>query len=219
MSNELTAYRIAASAGEGEIEEKKSRFICHIRPVQSEEEALAFIEEMKKTYWDARHNCYAFILGKKQEIMRYSDDGEPGGTAGKPILEVLSGAGLCYTAAVVTRYFGGTLLGTGGLVRAYTQATQAGLAQSRLVWMCPGDQLTITADYTAMGKIRYAIEQMGMSPADMEYAADVTMNLIAPQELTEAVIKKVTEVSNGQAKIVRGDVTYFEQSTNKSDLT
>ncbi len=205
------AYRIASEGGEGEIEEKKSRFICHIAPVHSEQEAQAFIDTMKKKYWDARHNCYAYILGQKQEIMRYSDDGEPGGTAGKPILEVLSGAQLCDTAAVVTRYFGGTLLGTGGLVRAYTQATQAGLEASRLVWMCPGTGMSIRADYTAMGRIRYAIEQMGLTPADMEYAADVVMQLVAPSELIESITKKVTEVSNGQAQITVGEETYFEK--------
>ena len=113
--------------GEGEIVEKKSRFIATVRPVASEEEALAFIEEMKKKYWDARHNCSAFVIGRNQELMRFSDDGEPPGTAGKPMLDVLLGAGLHNTAVVVTRYFGGTLLGTGGLVRAYSGAVQEGL--------------------------------------------------------------------------------------------
>ncbi len=106
-------YRVLLKECTGEIEEKKSRFICVIRPVHSEQEASAFIEEMKKKYWDARHNCSAFVIGSRQELTRCSDDGEPGGTAGRPMLEVLSGEGLCDVAAVVTRYFGGTLLGTG----------------------------------------------------------------------------------------------------------
>ena len=111
-------YKTVYEGGTGEIVEKKSRFIANVRPVETEEEALAFIEEMKKKYWDARHNCSAYILGERQEQMRCSDDGEPSQTAGKPMMDVLDGAGLTNTAVVVTRYFGGTLLGTGGLVRA-----------------------------------------------------------------------------------------------------
>ena len=120
-------YKILLKGGEGEIVEKKSRFIATLFPVHSEEEAAAFIESMKKKYWDARHNCSAFVLGERAQVTRCSDDGEPSGTAGKPMLEVLLGAEVRNAAVVVTRYFGGTLLGTGGLVRAYTQAVQAGL--------------------------------------------------------------------------------------------
>ena len=112
------SYRVLLSGGEGEIVEKKSRFIATIRKCENEEEAVAFIEEMKKKYWDARHNCSAFIIGSRGELTRCSDDGEPSGTAGRPMLEVLTGSGIRNIAVVVTRYFGGTLLGTGGLVRA-----------------------------------------------------------------------------------------------------
>ena len=122
----------------GEIVEKKSRFIATVRPVETEEEALAFIEEMKKKYWDARHNCWAYVLGERQELLRCSDDGEPPQTAGRPMMDVLTGAGLTNTAAVVTRYFGGTLLGTGGLVRAYSAAVQEGLKNSRIITKCRG---------------------------------------------------------------------------------
>ena len=111
-------YTTVYTGGTGEITEKKSRFIATIRPVESEEQAVAFIEEMKKKYWNASHNCSAFIVGERGELTRCSDDGEPGGTAGRPMLDTLAGAGLCNVCAVVTRYFGGTLLGTGGLVRA-----------------------------------------------------------------------------------------------------
>ena len=121
------SYRVLLSGGEGEIVEKKSRFIATIRKCETEEEAVAFIEEMKKKYWDARHNCSAFIIGSRGELTRCSDDGEPSGTAGRPMLEVLTGSGIRNIAVVVTRYFGGTLLGTGGLVRAYTQAVKEGL--------------------------------------------------------------------------------------------
>ena len=117
-------YKILLKGGEGEIVEKKSRFIATLFPVHSEEEAAAFIESMKKKYWDARHNCSAFVLGERAQVTRCSDDGEPSGTAGKPMLEVLLGAEVRNAAVVVTRYFGGTLLGTGGLGRAYRQCRQ-----------------------------------------------------------------------------------------------
>ena len=113
----MKEYKIVYCGGEGEIVEKKSRFIATVKPVDSEEEASAFIAEMKKKYWDARHNCSAFVIGEHNEIQRSSDDGEPAGTAGHPMLDVLLGEGIHNTAVVVTRYFGGTLLGTGGLVR------------------------------------------------------------------------------------------------------
>ena len=112
----LEEYRTIYQGGEGELIEKKSRFIATVRLVKSEEEALAFIEEMRKKYWNATHNCFAYVIGERKEIMRCSDDGEPQGTAGKPMLDVLLGEELYNTAVVVTRYFGGTLLGTGGLV-------------------------------------------------------------------------------------------------------
>ena len=136
-------YKTVYEGGEGEIVEKKSRFIATVRPVETEEEALAFIEEMKKKYWDARHNCSAYVLGEQQELMRCSDDGEPSQTAGKPMMDVLTGAGLTNVAVVVTRYFGGTLLGTGGLVRAYTQAAKEGLADAGIATMRYGKELTI----------------------------------------------------------------------------
>ena len=134
----LERYKTVYRGKEGEIIEKKSRFIATVRLVETEEEALAFIEEMKKKYWNATHNCFAYVIGERRECVRCSDDGEPSGTAGKPMLDVLLGEELYNTAVVVTRYFGGTLLGTGGLVRAYSKAVQEGLAQSDLISLhCP----------------------------------------------------------------------------------
>ena len=123
----LENYKTIYAGGEGEITEKKSRFIATVRLVEKEEDALAFIEEMKKKYWDARHNCYAYSIGEHREFTRCSDDGEPSGTAGRPMLDVILGEDIYNVAVVVTRYFGGVLLGTGGLVRAYSGAVQAGL--------------------------------------------------------------------------------------------
>ena len=140
--------------GEAEIVEKKSRFIATVRPVKSEEEALAFIEEMKKKYWNATHNCFAYVLGEHFHMQRCSDDGEPSGTAGKPMLDVLLGEEVHDVAVVVTRYFGGTLLGTGGLVRAYSASTKEGLLASKVITKMYGQLVSIETDYTGLGKIQ-----------------------------------------------------------------
>ena len=131
--SENTISLYVYKGGQGEITEKKSRFIATVRPVESEDEAVSFINETKKKYWDARHNCSAFVIGKRQELTRCSDDGEPAGTAGRPMLDVLLKENIHNAAVVVTRYFGGVLLGTGGLVRAYQQATKAGLLASEII--------------------------------------------------------------------------------------
>ena len=148
------SYKVLYQAGEDEIEEKKSRFIAHTLPVNSEDEAVAFLNKIKKEYWDARHNCYAYTIGRNNECTRCSDDGEPSGTAGRPILEEIHNC-----IVVVTRYFGGTLLGTGGLVRAYQAATQAGLAASSIIEKQFGKKLHLTTDYTGIGKLQYLIAQ------------------------------------------------------------
>lgn len=208
------SYRILSKGAEAEIEEKKSRFICVTFPVESEEDARARIEEVKKKHYDARHNCFAYIIGKKQEIMRYGDDGEPQGTAGRPMLEVLTGENLCNTLAVVTRYFGGTLLGTGGLVRAYTGATQAALAESELTWMKPGIKLHITADYSNMEKIKYFIETKSLTPTNLEYGADVQMDVLSPADLAEEIQKTVTELSGGKASCQIQGEAYYPSADN-----
>ena len=129
----MEQYKTVLEGGTGEIIEKKSRFIATVRPVRNEEEALAFLEEMRKQYWDARHNCYAYSVGRNREYTRCSDDGEPSGTAGRPMLDVILGEDIYNIAVVVTRYFGGVLLRTGGLVRAYSKAVQEGLSESLLI--------------------------------------------------------------------------------------
>ena len=143
---ETNGYRAVYEGGQGEIVEKKSRFIATVLPIETEEEALEFIAKMKKKYWDARHNCYAYVTGDKGQIQRFSDDGEPQGTAGKPMLDILNSYGLTDCLLVVTRYFGGTLLGTGGLVRAYTDATRAGIENSDIVEKIPGRRVDIAMD-------------------------------------------------------------------------
>lgn len=187
--------------GTGEIVEKKSRFIATVRPVETEEEALAFIEEMKKKYWDARHNCWAYVLGERQELLRCSDDGEPPQTAGRPMMDVLTGAGLTNTAAVVTRYFGGTLLGTGGLVRAYSAAVQEGLKNSRIITKCRGVRLSIGTDYNGIGRLQYLFGQRQIPMMDTEYTDRVRFAVLVPVSRVQEITKAVTEATSGQAVI------------------
>lgn len=203
------AYKVIAHGGMGEIEEKKSVFIANTAPAQTEEEALAFIESMKKKYWDARHNCYAYVLGDKAQIMRFSDDGEPSGTAGKPILEVLLGMEVRNLVVVVTRYFGGTLLGTGGLVRAYTQAAQAGMAASDICIMRRGVLLKITTDYNGIGKIQYILGQRKISIEEPEYTTMVSLKIKVPCEGEEQLRKEITEATAGKAQIEKLDSVYI----------
>ena len=152
-------YRFTWQGGTGELTEKKSRFIATLAPVKSEEEAQAFIEQIKKQYWDARHNCTAFTIGSRHQLTRCSDDGEPAGTAGRPMLDVLLGEDIHDTCVVVTRYFGGTLLGTGGLVRAYSGAVREALKAAVILERQKGIRLGIRTDYSDVGKIQYLIGQ------------------------------------------------------------
>lgn len=209
MEGKKEPYRVVVRGGTGEIEEKKSRFIADVSPVQSEEEAIAFIEKIKKKYWDARHHCYAYVLGEDAGFIRFSDDGEPSGTAGKPILEVLKGLQVSNLAVVVTRYFGGTLLGTGGLVRAYTQAAQAGIKASELGTMRYGEILAIRTDYNGIGRIQYAMGLRKIAIEDAEYADAVTLKLKVPYEDADAVKKEITEATAGKAQIEKLDSVYF----------
>lgn len=205
----MESYKIVYEGGSGELVEKKSRFIAAVKPVASEEEALAFIEAQRKKYWDARHNCYAYVIGRKNEIMRFSDDGEPGGTAGKPMLDVLLGEEVHDVVVVVTRYFGGTLLGTGGLVRAYSHTTLLGLENSRLVVKEPGSAYEVLTDYNGIGKLQYLAAQMGLIIEDTEYTEAVKMKLLVPEDLCTGFVKKVTEATNGKAEINETAQVYF----------
>ncbi len=195
--------------GEGEIVEKKSRFIATVRPVNSEEEAVAFINEMKKKYWDARHNCSAFVIGEHQEITRCSDDGEPAQTAGRPMLDVLLKEEIHNAAVVVTRYFGGTLLGTGGLVRAYQKATQEGLLASVVIDKKPGRILKVGTDYVGLGKIQYLIGKENLTIMDTIYTDRVEITVMVPEELQQKIEKDVVEATSGNANISWGDEVLY----------
>lgn len=201
MEQNMQIYKTIKQYGEGEIVEKKSRFLGKIKQVETEEEALEFIESIKKQYWDARHNCFAYIIGTKGETVRCSDDGEPSGTAGKPMLEVLQNQELRNVVAVVTRYFGGVLLGTGGLVRAYTQATQEALKEAQVATMTPMAVMTVKTDYNAIGKIKYVLAKEEVPVLNEEYAVDVVVTMAVSLAEKERMIKKLIEVTNGKAVI------------------
>ena len=199
MQTTSEGYRVVYEGGEGEITEKKSRFIATVRPVESEEEATTFIAEMKKKYWDARHNCFAFVIGSNNEIQRFSDDGEPQGTAGKPILETLLNENLHNTLIVVTRYFGGTLLGTGGLVRAYGQSSKEGIRNSVIQKVCEGISFKLTVDYNSIGKIKYIMGQMGITDAQEEYGQNVVLSILMKKDEYNEFNTKVTDATGGKA--------------------
>ena len=204
MQEKEHSYLVVYEGGQGEIVEKKSRFIATVKPVETEEEAVTFINEMKKQYWDARHNCSAFVIGERQEISRCSDDGEPAQTAGRPMLDVLLKEGVTNVAVVVTRYFGGVLLGTGGLVRAYQKAVQEGLAASVIIEKRTGSFLIIRTDYNGVGKLQYLFGQKQITIADSEYGADVLMKVLVPTERKEEIEKAVIEQTNGMAQLEWG---------------
>ena len=196
--NKVSNYKTVYRGGTAEIVEKKSRFIAHSAHVESEEEALAFIEQMKKQYWDARHNCHAFSVGVTNETARCSDDGEPAQTAGKPMLDVLMGQQLKNTVVVVTRYFGGTLLGTGGLVRAYSAAVQEGLKESLIIEKFLCRRVRMSMDYTMLGKMQYLAAKLNLMILDTLYTEGVEMQLLVLDTQYAAFIKEVTEASNGK---------------------
>lgn len=209
--SENTISLYVYKGGQGEITEKKSRFIATVRPVESEDEAVSFINETKKKYWDARHNCSAFVIGKRQELTRCSDDGEPAGTAGRPMLDVLLKENIHNAAVVVTRYFGGVLLGTGGLVRAYQQATKAGLSASEIIEKKDGAVLFIRTDYTGIGRLQYLFAQEKITVMDTAYEADVLVKAVIPENDKKHIEKTIIEQTNGTAKLEWGDdVTFAE---------
>jgi len=209
------SFRTVYEGGVGEIIEKKSKFIATVLPVVSEEAALEFIEQMKKRYWSASHNCSAYVLGKNNEIQRCSDDGEPSKTAGKPMLDVLLGEELHDVAVVVTRYFGGTLLGTGGLVRAYQGAIKEGLNHCTFIDKIHGIKVQIVTDYNGIGKLQYISAQMEVSLIDTEYTDIVIITAIIPIGQWHEFQNRVIEVTNAKAQITELKTVLFANVSGK----
>lgn len=208
-------YRTLYKGGVGEIVEKKSRFIATVRNIETEEEALSVIADLKKHYWDASHNCYAFVAGRNQELQRCSDDGEPNGTAGRPMLEVLLREDIHNLVVVVTRYFGGILLGTGGLLRAYQKAVREGLANSTIIEKRAGQLLEVHTDYNGIGKIQYIAAQRNIFAAETEYTDKVLVKLMVPSEKLEEFKKAVTEGTSGTARYQGGETVEFAEIDGK----
>lgn len=201
-------YTTVGKQAQAEIVEKRSRFIANVKPVKTEEEALAFLEEMRQTYRDATHNVYAYIV-RENNLMRYSDDGEPGGTAGLPVLDMMRKEGICDLITVVTRYFGGTLLGTGGLVHAYSKSAKEGLKAAGLLDMILCQRLTLTCAYTQLGKLQHTLAGYpDVMQEEAIYADKVEIPLYLPAEQADAFCAAITDTMNAQVAIVRGGTLY-----------
>ncbi|MEV0535319.1 YigZ family protein [Kitasatospora sp. NPDC050463] len=204
-------YLTIRHPGSHEIEIKKSRFICHLARVTDEDEAQAFIAGIRKQYWDARHNCTAFVVGDEQRRERSSDDGEPGGTAGVPMLEVLRRRGLTDTVAVVTRYFGGIKLGAGGLVRAYGSAVSAAVDEVGLLERRPVALLAVAADHTRAGRVENDLRAAGYAVSDLAYeAAGVRIEVGVPEPEVARFHTWLAEATGGTAVAVAAGRTYVE---------
>ena len=193
-------YYVPAGPGEAEFTEKRSRFLGHVRPAESEEQARDFIAAMKKEYYDARHNCWCYILRDGPE--RYSDDGEPQGTAGIPMLEVFRREGVSNAVCVVTRYFGGVLLGAGGLLRAYTKSAKDALDAAGISVVRPWVEADIPCSYALAERLKGELAVLGGLVRDMDYAADVTIKVLVPQENFHRLSERIFDVSCGSVRPV-----------------
>ncbi len=202
--NYFTIYEPA----EASFIEKKSEFIGYITPVKTNEEAVEFIGKIKSMHRKARHNVYAYIL-RHDNISRYSDDGEPQGTAGTPVLEVLQKRGLTDVCVVVTRYFGGILLGGGGLVRAYSHAASIACDAARIMDMRQCHRLKINSDYGLYGKISYILPNFDVITVNSDFGSSVTLEILVQNELLSSLTKELTEITNGAAEIT-DDGEFFE---------
>lgn len=202
-------FRTLHSYGSDEYIVEKSKFIGHAKPVQTEEEARMFVEEIKQKYKDATHNVWAYTIGQSMNIQRYSDDGEPQGTAGIPTLELIKKEDLRNVVVVVTRYFGGIKLGAGGLVRAYTKGAKLGLDAAKIVEKRPFVSVEIEIEYTLLGKIQNELSNNNYFVKEIEYADKVKINVFCESEKTESLNKMILELTNANARVSFGDEFYL----------
>ena len=204
----MKEYLVPTGDGEAQFIERRSRFIGHIFLTETEEEALARLKQMREQYWDATHNVYAYII--RDGATRFSDDGEPGGTAGMPIYDVLSKNGITDVVCVVTRYFGGILLGTGGLVHAYSKGASMALANAEIVNMEVADSLKISCDYTMYGIVNSVLPEFESIIRDTEFTDSVCIYADVKTELTESLTAKLIDRCNGKVKIEKLKSGYVE---------
>ena len=201
-------YRTLAGPSHDEIVINKSRFIGYASPAVTEEQALDFLSEIRKKHRDATHNCYAYIIGQNAGIMRYSDDGEPGGTAGMPMIEVLKAKQLVNCCAVVTRYFGGILLGAGGLVRAYSKTCALGIEAAGIVTMEPSVSYLCEVPYSLWDRADHMLRDLPVQLSDKSFETAVSFTLIVRSNDAESVLAKLTELTEGQIVCLE-DKTFF----------
>lgn len=207
----LNRYLTVKSRGEHEIVIEKSRFICHIQRAVSEEEAQAFIQSIKKQHWNATHNCSAYLIGEHDLIQKANDDGEPSGTAGVPMLEVLKKRKLKDTVIVVTRYFGGIKLGAGGLIRAYGKSVSEAINHVGMVERCLMRTMHTTIDYTWLGKVENELRASSFQLKEIHYAEDVIFETYVEETQTEQFIEWMTELTNGKSVTKEGELIYLEK--------
>ena len=213
------AYITIREYGEDSFIEKKSEFIGYAKRVENEEDAKAFVTEIKNKHKQARHNCWAYVIGENMGIQRYSDDGEPQGTAGIPILEVMKKGEITDCAIVVTRYFGGILLGTGGLTRAYTKGASIALKAGGVVEKVNGVKVSLSLDYDLIGKVQYICGQHNWHIEDTEYTDKVVVHILADIETVAVIEKEMIEASNGKILIDKSEPQlYFKEENRLYDI-
>ena len=193
----MKEYKTVEFENNDEFIEKKSRFIGYVKPVKTQEEAVSFINEIKSKHWDATHNVYAYVL-KENNIQRYSDDGEPSGTAGVPVLDVILKNELVDVCVVVTRYFGGTLLGAGGLVRAYSHGSKIAVEAGGIITMAPCSVLNVSVNYSFYDQLNILLNTHGANIEDTQFAEHITVTFSIKQERVTALQSTLTELSNGR---------------------
>ncbi|MEK5253008.1 YigZ family protein [Paenibacillus sp. FSL F4-0125] len=207
----LEQYRTVRSSGSKEVVIRKSRFIGHVMPVENEEEAMLFIEDIKKKHRDATHNCSAYVIGERDEIQRQSDDGEPSGTAGKPILEVIRNQGVKNVAIVVTRYFGGIMLGAGGLIRAYTDGAVLALEAGEVITRVLRREVFVEIDYTWLGKVENELRGRGIQTGETLFTDKVTLLCLPRNDEGDAFMAWITDLTQGQALVTEGRRIYYSE--------
>lgn len=205
----LTEYKTVLNCATAEFEEKKSRFIANVKPVSVEEEAVEFINGLKSEYWNATHNVYAYSINNGTLIQRYSDDGEPSGTAGMPVLEVMNRMGIYNAAVVVTRFFGGTLLGASGLIRAYSRSAGLGLDAAEVVTKKLCVNIDIVVEYTLFGKLQNMLITNNNIIKDIKYGQDVELCVLIEAGNEDRLMNAITENTSGRALIDMGDKAYI----------
>ncbi|KMJ59009.1 hypothetical protein AB685_08010 [Bacillus sp. LL01] len=208
----LSHYYTVKGHGEHEINIQKSRFISHVARATTEEQAQSFIQDIKKKHWDATHNCSAYMIGEHNQVQKANDDGEPSGTAGVPILEVLKKKDLKDTVVVITRYFGGIKLGAGGLIRSYGKATSEGINATGMVKRELVQIMHTKVEYTLLGKIENELRSSSIHRLkDIHYLEDVTFDVYVEEDKLQDFLDWMTDITNGKAEITPGERLYLEQ--------